>query len=794
VFAYDANGNQISVMDANGNTTTFTYDALGRRCQTTFADGTSATIGYDNVGRKISDTDQADLTTQYEYDALGRLIYVTDALGGQTDYDYDEMGNKISQTDPNGNTTTWAYDNLGRVIKHILPLGMTATMTYDARGNMVSKTDFNGDTIQYTYDVNNRLVQKTYPDSTAVNFTYTPNGQRETVTDARGVTLHSYDLRNRLLKVTNPDGTSLSYTYDLRGNRLSVTVPSGVTLYTFDALNRLATVTDPDGGVTTYAYGAVGNRAGVAYPNGTEAVYTYDSLNRLVYLENKKSTGEIISSYAYTLGPAGNRARVVEDTGRTVDYTYDGLYRLVQENITDAAVGNETISYTYDAFGNRLTKIDSSGMISYTYDENDRLLTEVGPDYTNSYDYDDNGNTTRRSGGPDTTDYIYDHENRLIQATTGATQVDYFYDPDGIRVASSTNGVNTTYLVDKNRDYAQVLEEWQGSALAGTYIYGDDLISQEIDGLKSYFHYDGLGSTRGLSDGTAALTDTFTYEAFGNLNSSTGNTDTKYLFAGEQYDPDLGLYYLRARLLDSGIGRFLTKDLFNGLVSDPTSLNAYGYARSNPVNYHDPSGQFALYIATVAALQLYPNAVSGYALHATVWGKWAERQGFLFTQGGIFVQGGYVTFPFGHLCLRIVPADQIKWGNVGPFTQRDRNNKFYATLGAYPSRTVGGLLVSTFNHDGDINRSVQDSLRLDIGWSIEGQNRLIEKILFAELKFDTNLRYWFAGGGLPFGEEYNSNSFISGLIDVIGIQKPTLFYNSIYPGYNHPVPGSAFGM
>ena len=119
--------------------------------------------------------------------------------------------------------------------------------------------------------------------------------------------------------------------------------------------------TDPASGITDYGYDNVGNRTSMVYPNGTVAEYVHDSLNRLVYMENRKSTGEIVSSHAYTLGPAGNRLRVEEHTGRIIDYTYDSLYRLTEEDITDPGQGDETIGYTYDAVGNRLTKTDAGG-------------------------------------------------------------------------------------------------------------------------------------------------------------------------------------------------------------------------------------------------------------------------------------------------------------------------------------------------------------------------------------------------------------------------------------------------
>jgi RHS repeat-associated protein len=63
-----------------------------------------------------------------------------------------------------------------------------------------------------------------------------------------------------------------------------------------------------------------------------------------------------------------------------------------------------------------------------------------------------------------------------------------------------------------------------------------------------------------------------------------------YLFTGEQYDPDLGLYYLRARYHNTDTGRFWTQDSFEGGGTDPSSLHKYTYCGNNPVNAFDPSG------------------------------------------------------------------------------------------------------------------------------------------------------------------------------------------------------------
>ena len=89
----------------------------------------------------------------------------------------------------------------------------------------------------------------------------------------------------------------------------------------------------------------------------------------------------------------------IEDTGRAVDYTYDALYRLVTEHITDAALVNETISYTYDPVGNILTNVDDKGnTTTFVYDALDRLVLETFADATYMmFSYDANSNLKERT-------------------------------------------------------------------------------------------------------------------------------------------------------------------------------------------------------------------------------------------------------------------------------------------------------------------------------------------------------------------------------------------------------------
>jgi RHS repeat-associated protein len=641
-FSYNAAGNQIGMTDANGNSVQYEYDALNRRTATVFADGTRTQTAFEGCSkdRKILETDQAGLMTFYNYDENDRLIRVTDALGNITTYAYDEVGNRIRQTDANGHVTSFAYDNSGRLSARTLPLGMVETHTYDANGNRTRIIDFKGDATTMTYDANNRLVAKIYADGSRVDYSYTGTGKPEEVTDSIGKTAYTYDLRDRLLSVVNPDGTAIDYTYDAAGNRTSVNTASGTILYAHDALNRLAQVTDPDGGMTAYAYDPAGNRESITYPNGMSTEYRYDSLNRLIGLQNKRSDATVVSGYTYTLSPSGNRNRVVEESGRVVEYTYDAVYRLIQENITDPVSGIRTITYTYDPVGNRLSKTDGSTSTAYVYDANDRLLTEGAITYT----YDANGNMIGKSEGGQTFTYDYDGAGRLVGVAQPGKTIAYDYDADGHRVTSVVNGSATFFLVDKNLPFAQVLEERNSSGtLTASYVYGDDLLRQQRTGQVRYYLYDGVSSTRQMADDSQTITDTYDFDAFGIEIHRTGTTVNHYLYSGEQYDPNAGFYYLRARYYNQMSGRFISQDPAQGNPFEPMSLHKYLYANANPIMYIDPGGEMSLanVMVSIAIVGILSSVLYAGTAHLISAGRTpVEWNGLLMYGGGGSGVGG----------------------------------------------------------------------------------------------------------------------------------------------------------
>jgi RHS repeat-associated protein len=174
--------------------------------------------------------------------------------------------------------------------------------------------------------------------------------------------------------------------------------------------------------------------------------------------------------------------------------------------------------------------------------------------------------------------------------------------------------MNGDYWDDMNATgYAQVVEELVGGAVARQYTYGLQRISQQQlisnTWTPSFYGYDGSGNVRQLTNAAGTVTDTYEYDAFGNSFTKQGTTPNVYLYRGEQYDSDLGLYYLRARYYNPATGRFLSRDPLDGNALDPKTLHKYLYAGGDPVNAMDPTGRNDLVdLATIVVVGAYVAA------------------------------------------------------------------------------------------------------------------------------------------------------------------------------------------
>jgi RHS repeat-associated protein len=97
---------------------------------------------------------------------------------------------------------------------------------------------------------------------------------------------------------------------------------------------------------------------------------------------------------------------------------------------------------------------------------------------------------------------------------------------------------------------------------------------------------DGQGSTLALTDEAGNVVQRYSYDAFGNPTIS-GSLANPFLYTGQMWEPEAGLYYDRARWYEPQSGRFISRD-------PVAAINPYPYAKGDPTNARDPSGAFGL--------------------------------------------------------------------------------------------------------------------------------------------------------------------------------------------------------
>jgi RHS repeat-associated protein len=249
---------------------------------------------------------------------------------------------------------------------------------------------------------------------------------------------------------------------------------------------------------------------------------------------------------------------------------------------------NDYYHYTYDAVGNRETQSKSVlGFVTndtYVYDDANRLTSVNAVNYT----WDNNGNLL--NDGVNT--YTYDSANRLKGMSNQSTVTSYQYNGLNDRLRETVNGSTTTFTMDLNAGLTQALGDGTKA-----YIYGNGRIAQVGTGTE-YFLGDALGSVRQMTQGSGAITYAKAYDPYGVATSTAGSAQSMFGYTGEYTSNNL--VYLRARMYAPGMGRFLARDTWNGIYSNPLTLNRWNYTSSNPINYTDPSGNFSVTCDLVA--------------------------------------------------------------------------------------------------------------------------------------------------------------------------------------------------
>lgn len=558
-----ANGTIDKAHDGNGNITDYNYDALGQLTEVVppaILPSARTQLGktsfaYDGLSRtqKVWDAKHQPTTATpqkvFTYDKLDRVKRVDFADGTWVAFAYDDDGNRTSRTEGSGLTTTattsYTYDKLNRVTQEALPGGATNGYTYDANGNLKTLTD-SGGTVTYDYDDTNLLKNlaepggscTTTPASLCTTFTNTSRGKRDVTTYPNGVTVdNDYDLGDKPNSITAKLGSNTlqSFTYTYQD---SASTPRNTLL--------TQSVTDKDNNTTTYGY-ENSDAGGTSGPD------------RLLRARTAAAggTGALVDDYRYTYDKSGNLKTEIEQVGsgsvQTTTFSYNEGNQLCWK-------ASGTPSST--ACGSPPT-----GAATYTYDANGNTLTGAG----RSYAYNTKNQTTSvtPSGGSATSlAYLGQSQNELTGIGASTVQ------NNALGVGKQTTSGTASHFI---RDS------------------GGGLVGEKVGTARHYYIADNLGSIRGVTNSSGALSNTYRYEPYGSLASSTGSVSNPMKFAGGHglHDTGLGLYHFGARYYDPAIGRWTQQDPIDQ-AGDLRRANRYVYASADPINRADRSGMIDL--------------------------------------------------------------------------------------------------------------------------------------------------------------------------------------------------------
>jgi RHS repeat-associated protein len=584
-YSYDSVGG-VTVTDSTGASETILLDDRGNRGQIRGVNNQNLLFNYDADGNLLGVTLPNGSQSGYTYDSKGNLTQQTNLLGQKTNFTYDATFNQLTGfTDPKGNGVSYSYDTKGNLNKITYSDGSTQQFTIDALGNITSSVNRRGSNISYTYNTSGLLTKKQYADGSSVNYSYDTRGNLTSVVDGTGTMAMQYDTANRLTKITYPNGRSLSYTYNADGQRTKLVSSDDYTVnYTYDTVGRLKSLTNATGqNIITYDYDSAGRLIKETNGNGTYTTYEYDLQDQLTKLVNYKANNTVNSQYQYTYDNLGRRNAMTTLDG-VFKYGYDAIGQLTSV-ITPT---NRTITYTYDAAGNRIGVTDSGVTTNYTTN-NLNQYSNVG---NAVYTYDTDGNLISKTQGGQTSNYTYNAENRLVKVVTPSGTWEYQYDGLGNRTATTVNGQKTEYLVDPF-GFGDVVGEYNNNSLVANYTHGIGLVSRVNGNNSNYYDADAIGSTVGLTANDGSYVNKYSYLPFGEDLTKVETVANPFEYVGQWgvTDEGNGLDFMRARFYDSSLGRFTSVDPI-GLNGGDT--NFYRYVFNSPVSFVDPSGLISL--------------------------------------------------------------------------------------------------------------------------------------------------------------------------------------------------------
>lgn len=580
-------------------------DPQGRVWQITAPDGTTTSFTYtDQVKTATVNVDGTDSTTTWTTDAFGRLIEVDAPLGADATYRYDAAGRLLRAELTDGGDTqvrSFEYDALGRLRSTYTPEGGTVHVEkYDPAGNPMETADARGRHLETTYDAAGRVLELRYVNGPLLaRNTYDTDGSGDP-TRAKLVKAESFDDWGNPVSVTSfvyddpygrvseqrqqlaawqglPDALDgdpemvIDYTYDAWGELSSLGYPLATggnrlddqishLYYQRSANGWLEGIQDlvrldgqdPLELLHIDSYHAAGAPETWTVGNGVQTTLTPDVMFRPEQIQ-VGTGGSLWDSGQYAYDAAGNITAMGTDV-----FHYDLLGRLTQADIhfnVDGQGGNELMreDYTYDAFGNMLTRMQSQDTnptrsMTLDVDPNTNRILSVNtdpqnPSETHTLTWDPSGNLIQDptmfevppGSAPKMATFRFDGRGRLMGMAQSDPLSDPLwtersqYDAGGLRLARTdeATGLTTFFLRDAS---GQVLSEYTKPAESSSppvwsrdfyYGLGGTLAVAQANnpdppvGLASYWtKTQGTYDVTVSWDGPAEGTDPYTYRVY----------------------------------------------------------------------------------------------------------------------------------------------------------------------------------------------------------------------------------------------------------------------------------------
>lgn len=594
VTFYDASGQVIAQVDAEGYMTEMAYDLDGNLVRSTrYANRVTASFAFSSLPSTFRPAaTPADQVTVRAFDALGRLTAETSPDGVVTTSAYDAMGNVVSTTRAAGSdearTVTVGYDIQGRKTGEVTAELNNVVHAYDLAGRRISTTDSAGHKTLFFYD-----------EDGALRFTVNALGEiRETRYDVLG------RVTARIARATRVSIAGLSgglVTTPIQFYLSPSSAGDSTETFTYTRDGQLASRTDAAGGVTTYTTNTFGDRiASKQSIDGTTNLLTSFSVDRRgLQLSVTQASGSLNLVNSFVYDAFGRQVRATDATGAVTTRSYDRLGRTV--TVTDPL--NAARTTTYDAFDRVLTQSDALGAVTtYSYDTAARTVRVRTPEgLSTTTRFNRHGQVlTVTDGKQQATSYAYDREGRLVQTTTPLTATGSTYDIAG-RLATTTdaNGKTVAYTYDAADRVLRRTVDPGGLALDTTWTYdakGQAVTITDPNNVATTFTYDLAGRVlkQTVDPGGLNLQTVYTYDKRGKTLSVTSpaGTVTQYTYdaAGRR----------TTEVVDPGALRIARSWIYDGQDRVVAAIDPGG----NVTRYvHDIAGQLVFTVDPAGGVQ-----------------------------------------------------------------------------------------------------------------------------------------------------------------------------------------------